>query len=54
MITITKEDFNLEEEFKKIHSKRNGAYSFFLGTVRQDMDVTIDGIFCGKYGICPR
>ena len=30
MIIITKEDFNLEEEFKKIHSKRNGAYSFFF------------------------
>ena len=49
MITITKEDFNLEEEFKKIHSKRNGAYSFFLGTVRQDMDVNIDGIFLECY-----
>ena len=45
MILITKEDFNLEEEFKKIHSKRNGAYSFFLGTVRQDIDENIDGIW---------
>ena len=49
MILITKEDFNLEEEFKKIHSKRNGAYSFFLGTVRQDMDENIDGIFLECY-----
>ena len=45
MIKITKEDFNLEEEFKKIHSKKNGAYSFFLGTVRQDINDNIDGIF---------
>ena len=37
MIKITKEDLNIEEEFKKIHSKKNGAYSFFLGTVRQDI-----------------
>lgn len=49
MILITKEDFNLEEEFKKIHSKRNGAYSFFLGTVRQDIDENIDGIFLECY-----
>ena len=30
MIKITKKDFNLEEEFIKIHSKKNGAYSFFF------------------------
>ena len=49
MIKITKEDFNLEEEFKKIHSQKNGAYSFFLGTVRQEMNDNIDGIFLECY-----
>ena len=49
MIIITKEDFNLEEEFKKIHSKKNGAYSFFLGTVRWDINDNIDGIFLECY-----
>ena len=49
MIKITKEDFNLEKEFKKIHSKKNGAYSFFLGTVRQDINDNIDGIFLECY-----
>ena len=49
MIKITKEDFNLEKEFKKIHSKENGAYSFFLGTVRQDIIDNIDGIFLECY-----
>ncbi len=49
MIKITKEDFNLEEEFKKMHSKKNGAYSFFLGTVRQDINDNIDGIFLECY-----
>ena len=49
MIRITKEDFNLEEEFKKIHSKKNGAYSFFLGTVRHDINDNIDGIFLECY-----
>ncbi len=49
MIKITKEDFNLEEEFKKIHSKKNGAYSFFLGTVRQNINDNIDGIFLECY-----
>ena len=49
MIKITKEEFNLEEEFKKIHSKKNGAYSFFLGTVRQDINNNIDGIFLECY-----
>ena len=37
MIKIINEDFNLEEEFSKISSKKNGAYSFFLGTVRDDI-----------------
>ena len=49
MIKITKEDFNLEEEFKKIHSKKNGAYSFFLGTVRHNINDNIDGIFLECY-----
>ena len=52
MIKITKEDFNLEEEFKKIHSKKNGAYSFFLGTVRSDLSSSnrkIKGIFLECY-----
>ena len=49
MILITKEDFNLEEEFKKINSKKNGAYSFFLGTVRQNINDNIDGIFLECY-----
>lgn len=49
MVIITKENFNLEDEFKKIHSKRNGAYSFFLGTVRQDINSNIDGIFLECY-----
>ena len=49
MIKITKENFNLEKEFEKIHSKKNGAYSFFLGTVRQDINENIDGIFLECY-----
>ena len=49
MIKIKKEDFNLEEEFKKIHSKKNGAYSFFLGTVRQDINDNINGIYLECY-----
>ena len=49
MIKITKENFNLEEEFEKIHTKKNGAYSFFLGTVRQDINYDIDGIFLECY-----
>ena len=49
MIKITKEDFNLEEEFKKIHSKKNGAYSFFIGTVRRGINENIDGIFLECY-----
>src|SRR6056300_2016693 len=49
MIKMTKEDFNLEEEFKKIHTNKNGAYSFFLGTVRQDINDDIYGIFLECY-----
>ena len=52
MIKIINEDFNLEEEFSKISSKKNGAYSFFLGTVREDIiknKEKIDGIFLECY-----
>ena len=52
MIKIINEDFNLEEEFSKISSKKNGAYSFFLGTVRDDIlknEKEIDGIFLECY-----
>ena len=52
MIKIINEDFNLEEEFLKISSKKNGAYSFFLGTVRDDIlknEKEIDGIFLECY-----
>ena len=49
MIKITKEDFNLEKEFIKIHSKKNCAYSFFLVTVRQDINDNIDGIVLECY-----
>ena len=37
MIKITKSPFNLEEEFLKINADINGGYSFFLGTVRDDI-----------------
>ena len=37
MIKITKNTFNLEEEFLKIQDNSNGGYSFFLGTVREDI-----------------
>ena len=37
MIKITKNVFDLEEEFKKIKENSNGGYSFFLGTVREDI-----------------
>ena len=37
MIKITKNAFDLEEEFKKIKDNSNGGYSFFLGTVREDI-----------------
>ena len=37
MIKITKSSFNLEEEFLKINANTNGGYSFFLGTVRDDI-----------------
>ena len=37
MIKITKNTFDLEQEFLKIKTKSNGGYSFFLGTVREDI-----------------
>ena len=37
MIKITKNVFDLEEEFLKIKADSNGGYSFFLGTVREDI-----------------
>ncbi len=37
MIKITNKNFNIDEEFKKISSTKNGGYSFFLGTVREDL-----------------
>ena len=37
MIKITKNAFDLEEEFIKIKDNINGGYSFFLGTVREDI-----------------
>ncbi len=52
MIKITHKNFDLEEEYKKICSKNNGAYSFFLGTVRKEIkqvDEEIDSIFLECY-----
>ena len=52
MIRITHENFDLEEEFKLISSKDNGAYSFFLGTVRKEIkefNEEIDSIFLECY-----
>ncbi len=52
MIKIIKENFNLENEFEKICTKINGAYSFFLGTVREEINKNnkkIDSIFLECY-----
>ncbi len=52
MIKIVKESFDLENEFKKIASNKNGAYSFFLGTVRSDLSFSnteVKGIFLECY-----
>ena len=52
MIKITCDNFDLEEEFKKVSSNLNGAYSFFLGTVRSDLSSSnkkINGIFLECY-----
>ena len=37
MIKITKNAFDLNEELIKIQDNSNGGYSFFLGTVREDI-----------------
>tara|TARA_Y100001958_G_scaffold17689_1_gene10787 strand:+ start:249 stop:710 length:462 start_codon:yes stop_codon:yes gene_type:complete len=52
MIKITYDNFDLEKEFKKVSSNINGAYSFFLGTVRSDLSSSnkkIKGIFLECY-----
>ena len=52
MIKITNERFDLEKEFKSVKSDTNGAYSFFLGTVRSDLSSSnkkIKGIFLECY-----
>ena len=52
MIKITRDNFDLEKEFKKVSSNINGAYSFFLGTVRSDLSSSnkkIKGIFLECY-----
>ena len=52
MIKITCDNFDLEREFKKVSSNINGAYSFFLGTVRSDLSSSnkkIKGIFLECY-----
>ena len=52
MIKITNESFDLEKEFKKVSSDINGAYSFFLGTVRSDLSSSnkiIKGIYLECY-----
>ena len=52
MIKIISENFDLENEFKKISSNKNGAYSFFLGTVRSDLSslkTNIKGIYLECY-----
>ena len=52
MIKITCDNFDLEKEFKKVSSILNGAYSFFLGTVRSDLSSSnkkIKGIFLECY-----
>ena len=52
MIKITNESFDLETELKYISSDKNGAYSFFLGTVRSDLSSSnkkIKGIYLECY-----
>ena len=52
MIKITNESFDLETELKYISSDTNGAYSFFLGTVRSDLSSSnkkIKGIYIECY-----
>lgn len=52
MIKITKSPFDIEKEFLKIKANSNGGYSFFLGTVREDIqnkDHKIQGIILECY-----
>ena len=52
MIKITNESFDLETELKNVSSDTNGAYSFFLGTVRSDLSSSnkkIKGIYIECY-----
>ena len=52
MIKITNESFDLETELKNVSSDTNGAYSFFLGTVRSDLsssNMKIKGIYLECY-----
>ena len=52
MIKITNKTFDLEAEFKFVSSDTNGAYSFFLGTVRSDLsssNMKIKGIYLECY-----
>ncbi len=52
MIKIINENFDLESEFKRLTSNDNGAYSFFLGTVRSEISSSnenIKGIFLECY-----
>ncbi len=52
MIKITQESFDLETELNYISSDTNGAYSFFLGTVRSDLTSSnkkIKGIYLECY-----
>ena len=39
----------MKKSSKRLTQKKNGAYSFFLGTVRQDINDNIDGIFLECY-----
>ena len=52
MIKITNERIDLETEFNCVSSETNGAYSFFLGTVRSDLSSShkrIKGIYLECY-----
>ena len=52
MIKIINKNFELETEFKYVSSDTNGAYSFFLGTVRSDLSSSnkiIKGIYLECY-----
>ena len=52
MIKITNDNFDLETELKCVSSNTNGAYSFFLGTVRSDLSSSnkkVKGIYLECY-----